>query len=312
MAIVRWRIRKTWFAEACLLYPENVFGGSAYSASLSRPRNSVGKSVAEEEGSVLLLAEDHPINRRVLLHQLSIIGFHVDIAEDGQKALELFDRGTYGLVLTDLNMPVMDGFELARAIRRREAEGCGPPTPIIALSANVMPEEVERCMAAGMDDFAGKPTSMPVLADKLRRWLPHIEWPNTAPAPNAGTSELDTTTSQQSGVVDRAVLDELTGGDDDLAEAILADYIDSLRTDMAALRDALAGCDAAAVRRHAHRVNGASRTVGAHHVTRAAERLEAGASSPEEDWPSLRAMADELETAAVEAGAEVSRATAAR
>ena len=285
-----------------------AMGGNA--TLLKRPRPT--REAAEREGSVVLLAEDHPINRRVLLHQLGIIGFHVDTADDGARALELFERGGYGLVLTDLNMPVMDGFDLARAIRRREAEGCGRPTPIIALSANVMPEEVERCMAAGMDDFAAKPTAMPVLADKLRRWLPGIEWPVPAAAATAGPSGAGTTVGDQDGVVDRAVLDELTGGDDELAEAILGDYVDALAVDLAALRAAVAESNAGAVRRHAHRINGASRTVGARDVTTVAERLEAAASTSDDDWPSLRSMAAELESLVAKVDAALSRATVSR
>jgi CheY-like chemotaxis protein/HPt (histidine-containing phosphotransfer) domain-containing protein len=244
----------------------------------------------------------------VLVHQLGIIGFHVDTADDGQQALELFERGNYGLVLTDLNMPVMDGFELTRAIRRREAEGCAPPTPIIALSANVMPDEAERCRVAGMDDFAGKPTSMPVLADKLRRWLPKIAWPTPGTSGPGRVSSEGATVRDHDGVVDRRVLDELTGGDEELAEAILCDYAESLGSDLAALHTALAGNDPEAVRRHAHRIRGASRTVGTHDVTRAAEALEDAASSEAGDMPSLRSIAVDLEVAVADVSDAVRRA----
>ncbi len=254
----------------------------------------------------MLLAEDHPINRRVLVHQLGIIGFHVDTAEDGQEALELFARGTYGLVLTDLNMPVMDGFELARAIRRREAETGLSPTPIVALSANVLPEEAERCSAAGMDDFAGKPTSMPALADKLRRWMPHIDWPDSRPA-SAGDPAPEMSAGQHDGAVDPAVLDELTGGDAELADAILGDYVESSGWDLAALRSAVADEITDEIRRHAHRVKGASQTVGAHEVTALAAALEAAASVAVEDWHGLRATAEELELAVARVAAAVNR-----
>ena len=271
-----------------------ALGGAA--VLLKRPKPP--RDVAEREGSVLLLAEDHPINRRVLLHQLGIIGFHVDVAEDGREALELFARGRYGLVLTDLNMPLMDGFELAGAIRRREAEAGLSPTPIVALSANVMPEEVAKCAAAGMDDFAAKPTSMPVLADKLRRWMPHIEWPGPEMPSSTGSSEAEVSAASQPGIdVDRAVLDELTGGDAELADAILADYVNSSGSDLAALRAALADGNADDVRRHAHRMKGASRTVGAHQVTTLAAELESSASAPDQDWRALRSTAQDLEVA---------------
>lgn len=267
-----------------------------------RPKPS--REVAEQEGSVVLLAEDHPINRRVLVHQLGIIGFHVDGAEDGQKALELFTNCRYGLVLTDLNMPVMDGFELAHAIRRQEAESGRPRTPIMALSANVLPGEAEKCTAAGMDDFAGKPTSMTVLAEKLRYWMPHIAWPGVVdgatPDGSVGTVVVD---SDRDGAIDRAALEELTGGDPELAAAILVDYVDATGTDVAALRDALIDACADDVRRHAHRIRGASRTVGANHVATLAGRIEEMASTDVDDWPSLHAAVEALE-------AGVSRVTA--
>lgn len=282
-----------------------VAGAALGGAALLRKRPRPARDVAEREGSVVLLAEDHPINRRVLVHQLAIIGFQVDTAEDGQKAFELFARGRYGLVLTDLNMPVMDGFELARAIRRREAETGMSPTPIVALSANVMPEEAERCSAAGMDDFAGKPTSMPVLADKLCRWMPHIDWPDSAGPGPVGPPAAGVRVSEHHGVVDRAVLDELTGGDAELADAILADYVESSSSDLAALRAALADEDADRVRRLAHRMKGAGQTVGAHEVASLAAELEAVASTTVEDWHGLRATAEDLELAIVRVAAAV-------
>jgi signal transduction histidine kinase/CheY-like chemotaxis protein/HPt (histidine-containing phosphotransfer) domain-containing protein len=275
---------------------EALNGSALGVAPVLHKRPKPSREVAEQEGSVVLLAEDHPINRRVLVHQLGIIGFHVDGADDGQKALDLFTNGRYGLVLTDLNMPVMDGFELADAIRRHEAGTGRPRTPIMALSANVLPGEAEKCTAAGMDDFAGKPTSMPVLADKLRRWMPHIAWPSAGSRPPpAGATGADVGGTQPDDAIDRAALEELTGGDLELAAAILVDYVDAIGSDLAALRDALAGTCPDDVRRHAHRITGASRTVGAHHVATLAGRIEVMAPAVDEDWGALHAAVEELE-----------------
>ena len=276
-----------------------------------RPKPS--REVAEQEGSVVLLAEDHPINRRVLLHQLGIIGFHVDGAEDGQKALELFIHGRYGLVLTDLNMPAMDGFELAHAIRRHEAETGRSRSPIMALSANVLPGEAEKCTAAGMDDFAGKPTSMSLLAEKLRYWMPHIAWPGVVTEPGTTAPAASEVGEREGdGAIDRAALEELTGGDVELAAAILVDYVDASRSDVAALRDAVAEASADAVRRHAHRIKGASRTVGAHHVATLAGRIEETASLAVDDWSGLHAAVEELEVAASRLAAALTSQPAAR
>ena len=275
--------------------PDDVQALVAAPRLLTRPLPS--RDVAEREGSLLLLAEDHPINRRVLVHQLGIIGFQVDTAEDGQKALELFTRGRYGLVLTDLNMPVMDGFELAQAIRHHETQAGLSRTPIVALSANVLPEEAEKCAAAGMDDFAGKPAAMPVLADKLRRWMPQIPWPSASSPASDGAVAAEAGGNEHYGVIDRAALDELTGGDVDLAAAILVDYVDASGPDLAALRAALDAASANDVRTHAHRIKGASRTVGAHEVAWVAGRLEAAASTAVDDWYVLRSIGEELAVA---------------
>ncbi|MDQ4068090.1 MAG: ATP-binding protein [Actinomycetota bacterium] len=266
---------------------------------MKRPKPS--REVSEREGSVVLLVEDHPINRRVILHQLGIIGFHADVAEDGREALDLFTRRRYGIVLTDLNMPVMDGYELAKAIRDQEAACQWSPTPIVALSANVVPEEAERCAAAGMDDFVGKPVSMPALAGKLRQWLPHVEWPGAA----AAVVPVEESGRGGDSVIDDRVLDELTGGDDDLAAAVVVDFVGSLGSDLAALRLALAGASADEVRRQAHRIKGASRTVGARQVATLAARLEADASATVEDWDALRSVADDLEAAVARVAATV-------
>ena len=120
---------------------------------------------------VVLLAEDHPINRKVLTLQLNLAGIQVDCAEDGTTALEMFRAGRYGLVLTDLHMPGLDGRQLTAAIREHEQRAGSPRTPIIALTANVVSGEAERCIAAGMDDYLAKPVTIDQLSRKLERWL---------------------------------------------------------------------------------------------------------------------------------------------
>jgi signal transduction histidine kinase/CheY-like chemotaxis protein len=267
-----------------------AMGGAPLLLKRARP----SRDAAEKERSVVLLVEDHPINRRVILHQLGIIGFHADVAEDGTEAIDLFTRGRYGLVLTDLNMPVMDGFELAHAIRRFETETGAAPTPVVALSANVIPEEAEKCLAAGMQDFVGKPVTMPALAGKLRQWMPHLEWPAAeASRPVGGSADV----ANGADAIDGSVLQELTGGDDDLAAAVLRDFVESSTSDLTALHAAVAAGNTDDVRRQAHRIKGAGNTVGAHAVARLAAGLETAASSTVDDWGAVRAIAAELQAA---------------
>jgi len=137
---------------------------------VTRPRPT--REQAEREGSLLLLAEDHPVNREVLSGQLNLAGFFVDTAEDGTRALEKFGTTRYGLVLTDLHMPGLDGYQLTAAIRDFEKANGRARTPIIALTADVVREHVERCLASGMDDYLSKPVTLRQLVEKLRRWLP--------------------------------------------------------------------------------------------------------------------------------------------
>jgi len=140
---------------------------------------------AQQEGSLLLLAEDHPVNREVLSGQLNLAGFFVDTAEDGARALERFGATRYGLVLTDLHMPGLDGYQLTEAIREFEAANGRARTPIIALTADVVREHVELCLASGMDDYLSKPVTLRQLVEKLRRWLPQVRWERDRDVPAA-------------------------------------------------------------------------------------------------------------------------------
>jgi CheY-like chemotaxis protein/HPt (histidine-containing phosphotransfer) domain-containing protein len=238
-------------------------------------RRKPGRDEARAEGSLLLVAEDHAVNRTVLGYQLDILGFQADFADDGAQALDRYLAERYALVLTDLNMPAMDGIELTRAIRDHEAATGAARIPILALTANVMQGEPERCRAAGMDDFASKPTTIPFLAAKLRRWLPHLDWSAGFETPPAG----DATGASIDGVFDLAVLAEVTGGDDDLASVLVADFLTSTRTDLDALDAALAGADGAEAQRQAHRIKGAARIVGANEIAALAQQIESAAAA---------------------------------
>ena len=259
----------------------------------SRPKPS--RAEAEGEGSLLLLAEDHPVNRTVLCHQLDLVGFHVDTAPDGQVALETFAAGRYALVLTDLNMPGLDGYELTAAIRRHEEASGARRTPILALSANVMQGEPERCIAAGMDDFIAKPTTIPFLGGKLRQWLPHLAWPSAPdPAGTDGAAGSSQEGDASERAIDLTVLDELTGGDPKVAAEVLEDFVGASRADIEALQTAATAGDVEGVRRQAHRLKGASRLVGARRLAQLAEALESFASEHGGDRGEIGRLADEL------------------
>jgi len=118
----------------------------------------------------ILVAEDNPVNRMVIIRLLRLLGFEADVAVDGKQALEAWRQGRYDLLLTDCHMPEMDGFALSRQIRSEEAEGTH--TPIVAFTAAATSDEVKECEDAGMDDFLPKPVDLERLKTALSRWLP--------------------------------------------------------------------------------------------------------------------------------------------
>jgi len=122
----------------------------------------------------ILLAEDNQINQMVLRTQLSRMGYEVDIVGDGAQGLQKWTSSAYDLILSDCNMPVMNGIEFARKVRAFETEQGRNETPIIALTADAFEEQKVECLEAGMNDFLIKPTSIEELGDKLEFWLRNV------------------------------------------------------------------------------------------------------------------------------------------
>ena len=123
---------------------------------------------APSPGCRVLLAEDNAVNQRVAVLMLERLGCRVDVAGNGLEALDLSGRLPYDIIFLDCQMPELDGYGAARAIRQREAGG--PRVPIIALTANAMEGDREQCLAAGMDDYLSKPVVMASLAATLGRY----------------------------------------------------------------------------------------------------------------------------------------------
>ena len=124
---------------------------------------------ARAQGRLILVAEDDTTNQKVILRQLAVLGYAGEIASNGAEALQMWRRGGYALVLTDLHMPMMDGYELVAAIRREEASA--KRVPVLALTANALHGEAERATQAGMDGYMTKPVPLARLLDILNRWI---------------------------------------------------------------------------------------------------------------------------------------------
>ena len=127
---------------------------------------------AESLGRRVLLAEDNPVNQLVARSLLARLGCEVEVASNGEQALQMLDGARFDLVLMDCMMPGLDGYETTAEIRRRERAGAR--LPIVAMTASAMQGDRERCLAAGMDDYLSKPVTRDVLAGVLTRWAPEV------------------------------------------------------------------------------------------------------------------------------------------
>src|SRR5271155_3091376 len=143
-------------------------GAAAADAPVAGPGPAASRP---STGPRILLVEDNPVNREVAIGMLESLGCRIDAAENGWLAIEAMNVTTYDAVLMDCQMPVMDGLPATADIRRREQTSGAARVPVIALTANAMEGDRERCLAAGMDDFLSKPFTQQQLATLLRRWL---------------------------------------------------------------------------------------------------------------------------------------------
>jgi PAS domain S-box-containing protein len=234
-------------------------GFSATDPAVTRQAPTLMQARATDR--VVMVVDDHPINRVVLQGQLNTLGYATVAAQDGADALSQWQAGGVGLILSDVNMPAMSGYELSRRVRALETLRGLQRTPIIAWTANVLSGEVENCLGAGMDDYLAKPTSLTQLLQKTDRWLPLAK--KHHPAPSVEAAVLEPAHESTSVPLDRAVLHILTHGDLAATRRILDHFRKVNDSDVESLLDAIAARDFAALAHCAHRIKGASKMIGA-------------------------------------------------
>ncbi|HEX7607078.1 MAG TPA: response regulator, partial [Usitatibacter sp.] len=215
-----------------------------------------------------LLADDHPTNRLILLRQVNMLGYAAEVAQDGFEALDKWRSGRFALLVTDCEMPQMDGYELSKHIRAAEALGGIARTPIIACTAYAVQGQAEKCVAAGMDDYLSKPVDLKRLGEKLARWAPIVSPPAAQPgaAPPDARNPIDT-----------SVLDEVCAGDAAMEREFLTRFHACNEDDVKLLLRAIADPHWPEVASISHRMKGASRTVGATPLAVACEAIELAA-----------------------------------
>ena len=214
---------------------------------------SCPQAKATFRGNKILLVEDNPVNQRVAQRTLQNLAAEVTIANNGAEALERIDAAAFDAVLMDCQMPVMDGFTATRRIRELESSRGTKRLPIIALTANVMSEDRENCIAAGMDAHLGKPIEPAQLIEALSRFLKA-----RAAAPS----------------IDREALRVLTGGDAEFERELAETFVSSGDQCLAEIMAALKVSDFDTVRKRAHSLKGASANIHALDLSKAASSLE--------------------------------------
>jgi PAS domain S-box-containing protein len=233
---------------------------------------------AEVEGTLVLVVDDHPTNRQVLWRQLSSLGYAALTASDGVEALALWQSRRFAAVITDCNMPSMNGYELAREIRAMERLAGSRRVPVIACTANALPAAVETCLAAGMDDYVVKPADLTEMSRKLARWLPLPPATEIAQVPPRDPAAGGPSAAN---FLDLDLLAELSGGAVLVETEMLADFRRTNDRDAASLRAAADAGDIPAVLATSHRIKGASLMLGASALAGACSRIE-GASTGED------------------------------
>ncbi len=214
---------------------------------------------------LILVAEDNEINQKLILRQLALLGFAGKVASNGRVALELWQTGHYALLLTDLQMPELNGHALATAIRAQEQGKVR--IPIIALTANIRSSEAERCRLAGMDDCLGKPLQLAELKAALAVWLP-------APAGAVQSQNGNAVSATVVPVLDLSVLESAVGRDPAVILGFLIDFRSCLQTLAAELIAACAAGNAQLSDELAHKLKSPARAVGASELGNLCARVE--------------------------------------
>ncbi|HXG92791.1 MAG TPA: response regulator [Blastocatellia bacterium] len=240
---------------------EDVLNGSV---SREQQQTLVTRHSLRESDSRLriLLAEDNPVNQHLILRLLEKRGYSVRVANNGREALDLLDEESFDIVLMDVQMPVMGGFEATEVIRKREVS-TGNHIPIVALTAHAMKGDRERCLEAGMDAYLPKP----VRADELFRTFESLML-----KPH---DEDETDIRWGNGGIDREAMLVATDGDAELLQTLVALFLREYPKLLSSIRDSVERGDSAELQRTAVTLKGEAAQLELKNVVQAARRLEA-------------------------------------
>ncbi|MEG4457692.1 PAS domain S-box protein [Microcoleus sp. N9_A1] len=230
----------------------------------------------------ILLVEDTPINQKVGINQLRVLGCTADVANNGAEALSMVALKKYDIVLMDCQMPILDGYEATLELRRREAADVAAgkmephqKTVVIAMTANALKGDREKCLAAGMDDYISKPIAIEKLKSVLANWSAKLK----IETPKFNGEELQNSEPDIESVVDMARLHEISGADLEFEREILQAFVVDTGSYLEAAKGAIASGDMETLARHAHQIKGVSATAAVRLMPEMADQLQSLAES---------------------------------
>ncbi|MDM8517174.1 response regulator [Desulfobacterales bacterium HSG16] len=220
----------------------------------------------------ILLVEDDSINQRVAMKILEKHGHKVKIADNGRQALKMYRNSDFDLILMDVQMPIMDGYMATAAIRGLESKK-GKKIPIIAMTANVLKGDREKCIAAGMDEYVSKPVNARELLETVNRWTAETRSSRTPRSEKViDKTRLPDRDNEFPINIDRAL--KRVMGEPSFLEQLLEEFIKSIPTRMEILISAIDENDAKALKNEAHRLKGTAASVSADQISGCAFLLE--------------------------------------
>ena len=238
----------------------------------------------EEETAVfsesiqILLVEDNVVNQKVAISMLKKIGLnHIHLAEDGREAVDMSRNQTYDLMLMDCQMPEMSGYEATGLIRQREREQQLPRIPIIAMTANAMAEDREKCLAAGMDDYLSKPVKIDNLRERLEHWLIHDTLPVEAtPEATEKAQAINNKMNQskQHPLIDESIFNSLKELMEEEFPVLINSYLEDAPKLMADIQSSSKDADLEVLVRAAHTLKSSSNNLGATQLAMIAADIE--------------------------------------
>jgi signal transduction histidine kinase/DNA-binding response OmpR family regulator len=257
-----------------------------------RSSPSYGVDLSPIRGARVLLVEDNELNREVALGLLEDAPLSIDQAENGALAVQMVNERDYGIILMDVQMPVMDGIAATKAIRSNPRFAA---LPIIAMTANAMDRDRDMCLAAGMNDHLGKPIDPDKLFDTLLRWIPWRAAAATASVAAPSSAGLVATDSLVIPGIDTATALRRTGGNRKRYESLLTRFSESQSAVPSDIRAALAANDSPTAQRLAHSLKGAAANLGATSLAEIATKVEAAVDSNHSVCVALDALSESLD-----------------